>query len=114
VTINYVLKYCIPLPYYNVFLLHYASTALESQHDFFYTDIYLFQFIIIINPILYCFCLSKYEYTGFAFMGITFFKMMASVVFIPLIQARVETNLDIAAFFIHYFLFFCFETVFND
>jgi hypothetical protein len=113
------LKYCIPFTILLYFAQQYATTALGSQHDFFYTtwSIYLFQFVSsLLLYIILLFVHSKFpEYTGFAFMGITFFKMMASVVFlIPLIQTKGrETNLDIAAFFIPYFLFLFFETVFS-
>ena len=52
--------------------------------------------------------------TVFAFLGTTFVKMMGAVIFlIPLIQSeRTETNLDIATFFVPYFLFLLFETIF--
>ena len=54
------------------------------------------------------------EYTGFAFMGATFMQMMAAVIFlIPLIKAKVANPVpDIAAFFIPYFLFLFFTTIF--
>lgn len=113
------LKYSIPFTVLLYFAQHYATNALRSQHDFFYEtwSIYLFQFCsAAVLYIILLFVDSKFpDYTGFAFMGITFFKMLASIVFlIPLIQSTGrETNLDIAAFFIPYFLFLFFETVFS-
>jgi len=52
--------------------------------------------------------------TGFAFMGFSLIKMMAAIVFlIPLLQSDHKSQVpDVSAFFIPYFLFLFFETLF--
>ena len=47
-------------------------------------------------------------------MGFSLFKMMAAIVFlIPLIQSDLESQIpDVSAFFIPYFLYLFFETLF--
>ena len=50
-------------------------------------------------------------YTGFTFLGASFFRMMAAVVFlIPFIKSGVaDPIVDVSAFFIPYFLFLLFS-----
>ena len=113
------LKYLIPFTSLLFALQHYAAAAIIQNHDFFYAtwSIYLFLFVsTLLIYVLLLFVNANFpDFTGFAFLGTTFVKMMAAVVFlIPLIQSEGrETNLDIAAFFIPYFLFLLFETVFS-
>ena len=112
------LKYLIPFTLLLFAGQNYGTTALNTHHEFFYAtwSIYLFLFVttFLIYLLLLFVNLNFPDFTGFAFLGTTFVKMMAAVVFlIPLIQSQgKETNLDIAAFFIPYFLFLLFETVF--
>lgn len=112
------LKYLIPFTLLLFVAQHYGTVALSVNHDFFYATwgIYLFLFVstLLIYVLLLFVDISFPDFTGFAFMGTTFVKMMGAVVFlIPLIQSeRTETNLDIAAFFVPYFLFLLFETIF--
>ena len=112
------LKYLIPFTLLLFVAQHYGTAALSVNNDFFYATwgIYLFLFVstLLIYVLLLFVDISFPDFTGFAFMGTTFVKMMAAVVFlIPLIQSeRTETNLDIAAFFVPYFLFLLFETIF--
>lgn len=112
------LKYLIPFTLLLFVAQHYGTVALSVNHDFFYATwgIYLFLFVstLLIYVLLLFVDISFPDFTGFAFLGSTFVKMMAAVVFlIPLIQSdRTETNLDIATFFVPYFLFLLFETIF--
>ena len=112
------LKYLIPFTLLLFVAPHYGTVALSVNHDFFYATwgIYLFLFVstLLIYVLLLFVDISFPDFTGFAFMGTTFVKMMGAVVFlIPLIQSdRTETNLDIATFFVPYFLFLLFETIF--
>ena len=111
------LKYLIPFTLLLFVAQHYGTVALSVNHDFFYATwgIYLFLFVstLLIYVLLLFVDISFPDFTGFAFMGTTFVKMMGAVIFlIPLIQSeRTETNLDIAAFFVPYFLFLLFETI---
>ena len=111
------LKYLIPFTLLLFVAQYYGTKALSVNHDFFYATwgIYLFMFIstLLIYLLLLFVNVSFPDFTGFTFLGTTFVKMMAAVVFlIPLIKSeRTETNLDIAAFFIPYFLFLLFETI---
>lgn len=52
--------------------------------------------------------------TGFAYVGIGFLKMLASIVFLyPLIASNSDTKMmDILSFFVPYFLFLAFELYF--
>lgn len=112
------LKYLIPFTLLLFAAQYYASAVWITHHDFFYAtwSIYLFLFVstLLIYGLLLFVNANFPDFTGFAFLGTTFVKMMAAVVFlIPLIQSEGrETNLDIATFFIPYFLFLIFETVF--
>jgi hypothetical protein len=112
------LKYLTPFTLLLFTAQYYGTAAFIEHHDFFYAtwSIYLFLFVTtLLIYVLLLFVNSNFpDFTGFAFLGTTFVKMMAAVVFlIPLIQLKGrETNLDIAAFFIPYFLFLLFETVF--
>ena len=112
------LKYLIPFTLLLFVAQHYGTVALSVNHDFFSATwgIYLFMSVstLLIYVLLLFVDISFPDFTGFAFMGTTFVKMMGAVVFlIPLIQSdRTETNLDIAAFFVPYFLFLLFETIF--
>lgn len=113
------LKYLIPFTLLLFAAQYYGTVAWSTHHDFFYAtwSIYLFLFVTtLLIYVLLLFVNANFpDFTGFAFLGTTFVKMMAAVVFlIPLIQSEGrETNLDIAAFFIPYFLFLLFETVFS-
>lgn len=113
------LKYLIPFTLLLFAAQYYATVAWSTHHDFFYAtwSIYLFLFVTtLLIYVLLLFVNANFpDFTGFAFLGTTFVKMMAAVVFlIPLIQSEGrETNLDIAAFFIPYFLFLLFETIFS-
>ena len=113
------LKYLIPFTLLLFAAQYYGTVAWSRHHVFFYAtwSIYLFLFVsTLLIYLLLLFVNSNFpDFTGFAFLGTTFVKMMAAVVFlIPLIQSEGrETNLDIAAFFIPYFLFLLFETVFS-
>ncbi|MDD3004364.1 hypothetical protein [Flavobacterium sp.] len=79
-------------------------------------SIYLFQVILTLAAHSFLLFVHKNfpEKAGFTFMGMGVIKMMACVVFlIPLIQSETLSRIpDIAAFFIPYFMFLFFETIF--
>jgi hypothetical protein len=112
------LKYLIPFTVLLFVVQYYGTQAWIGNYKLFYSTWSIYVFLFVSTLLLYIFLLfvrKNYpDFTGFTFLGSTFLKMLASVVFlIPLIQSEVvETNLDIAAFFIPYFLFLFFETFF--
>ena len=111
------LKYFIPFVAILFSLQYFITTQLAADTPFYpLWTIYLFHVmsvIIVFSALLAVDNLYK-EYTGYAFMGATLMQMLAAVVFlIPLIKAKLaEPVPDIAAFFIPYFLFLFFETIF--
>lgn len=97
---------------------YYITNEFFADTSLFYSvwSIYIFHafsVIIVFGALVAVNNIYK-EYTGFVFMGATFMQMMAAVVFlIPLIKAKVANPIpDIAAFFIPYFLFLFFTTIF--
>ncbi|SKB52195.1 hypothetical protein SAMN05660776_1608 [Salegentibacter holothuriorum] len=96
------------------FLLQHYVLELEFYYSSF--SIYLFHFLATF--LIYLSLVFVYrnftENTGFAFMGLTFFKMVMAVIFLlPLILSGVDTVfVDILAFFIPYFLYLIFETIY--
>lgn len=112
------LKYLIPFSIVLFIAQHFMVENLFSDIPFFYSTWSIYVFHIIITMISYLFLLfvnkNFSDYTGYTFMGISVIKMMASVVFlIPLIQSdTIDRIPDVATFFIPYFLFLFFETIF--
>ncbi len=102
-----------------LFGLHFLllETVL-SDLNFFYSiySIYSFNFLTSVFVFGFLFFVHKSfaEKTGFAFMAISLIKMFAAVVFlIPLIKSEsLNPVTDVSAFFIPYFLYLTFETIF--
>lgn len=112
------LKYFLPFLAILFTAQYFITNEFFADTSLFYSvwSIYIFHalsVIIVFTALLAVNTVYK-EYTGFAFMGATFMQMMAAVIFlIPLIKAKVANPVpDIAAFFIPYFLFLFFTTIF--
>ncbi len=112
------LKYFLPFLAILFTAQYFITNEFFADTSLFYSvwSIYIFHalsVIIVFTALLAVNSVYK-EYTGFAFMGATFMQMMAAVIFlIPLIKAKVANPVpDIAAFFIPYFLFLFFTTIF--
>ena len=72
----------------------------------FFTTLLIYIFLVFVN-------VKFPEKTGFAFLTNSLLKMMASVVFLlPIILSKNRLVNDVLAFFISYFLFLIFETIF--
>ena len=72
----------------------------------FFTTLLIYIFLVFVN-------VKFPEKTGFAFLTSSLLKMMASVVFLlPIILSKNRLVNDVLAFFISYFLFLIFETIF--
>lgn len=112
------LKYFAPFSLVLLLAQYGVVTTLFKEIPFFYStmSVYVFHMIItILSCLLLLFVNKKFPvYTGYAFMGISVVKMMASLVFlIPLIQSDLNDRIpDVAAFFVPYFLFLFFEAFF--
>lgn len=112
------LKYLIPFAIVLFLVQHFTVANLFKDIPFFYSTWSIYVFHIIITVLSYLSLLFVHknfpDKTGFTFMGIGLIKMMAGVVFlIPMIQSdTIDRIPDVAAFFIPYFLFLFFETIF--
>jgi hypothetical protein len=113
------LKYFVPFSIVLLVAQYFVMEALSDKLNFFYSvwSIYIFNIIAtVVVYLLLIFVNNKAaNYTGFAFLGASFFRMMFAIIFlIPLIKAGVKNPIiDLGAFFIPYFLFLLFETYFT-
>lgn len=112
------LKYFIPFSVILFIAQFFITQKLFPDTVFFYQTWSIYTFHIIATFLIYLFLLfvnkNFSDKTGFVFLAGSILKMMAAVVFlVPLIQADVNHPItDVAAFFIPYFLFLFFETIF--
>lgn len=112
------LKYFAPFSLVLFLIQFFIMQSLSEKIVFFYPawSIYLFNVITTFLIYLLLTYINKNfsTYTGFTFLGLSFFKMMLAVVFlIPFIKSHIADPLiDVASFFIPYFLFLVFETYF--
>ncbi|WP_081208097.1 hypothetical protein [Salegentibacter sediminis] len=101
-----------------LFVTQYLLLNFIFESELFYPvwAVYLFHFFatFIIYSILIWVHHNFQDKTGFAFMGLSLLKMLAAIVFLlPLILSEVSSVfLNILAFFIPYFLFLIFETLY--
>ena len=115
--INFV-KYLIPFSIALILAQYLIVSNVFSNTSFFYSTWSIYAFHIIVTLFSYSFLLfvnhNFPENTGFAFMGISLIKMLAAVVFlIPLLRSEMVSKIgDVAIFFIPYFLYLFFETLF--
>ncbi|SEN67740.1 hypothetical protein SAMN05444671_2078 [Flavobacterium sp. CF108] len=113
------LKYFIPFSIVLFLTQFFVMQSLSERIAFFYSawSIYLFNIVTTILIYLVLTYINKNfsTYTGFTFLGLSFFKMMAAIVFlIPFIKSDVsDPIIDVSSFFIPYFLFLLFETYFT-
>ena len=112
------LKLIIPFTIVLFFVQYYIIGSFFQNTIFFYSTWSIYLFHLVITLVSYGFLLfvnkTFADKTGFAFMGFSLFKMMAAIVFlIPLIQSDLKSQIpDVSAFFIPYFLYLFFETLF--
>lgn len=112
------LKLIIPFSIVLFFIQKYTIDSFFQNITFFYSTWSIYLFHLLITLVSYGFLLfvnrTFADKTGFASMGFSLFKMMAAIVFlIPLIQSDLESQIpDVSAFFIPYFLYLFFETLF--
>lgn len=110
--------YIIPFSFVLFLSQFYIVSTFFVTTSFFYStwSIYLFHLLITLFSYLFLVFVNNTfpDKTGFSFMGVSLLKMMAAVLFlIPLLQSEVKNQIpDVAAFFIPYFLYLFFETIF--
>lgn len=113
------LKYFVPFSIVLFLIQFFLMQSLSEKITFFYSawSIYLFNIVTTVLIYLVLTFINKNfsTYTSFSFLGLSFFKMMAAIVFlIPFIKSDVSNPIiDVTAFFIPYFLFLLFETYFT-
>ena len=111
------LKFFIP---FSLILLALQFVLVEYvlQLELYYATITIYTFHILATLAIYVFLVfvnkSYSDKTGFAFMACSLLKMLAAVLFLlPMMLAEVEHPFqDLMAFFIPYFLYLIFETIF--
>lgn len=99
-----------------LFILHFMVNQNFIQADLYYSlpVIYLFHFLATL--MVYIFLVVVYknykDFTGYAFMGGSLFKMLAAVVFLlpMMLNNSDDAFVNLLSFFIPYFLFLFFET----
>ena len=101
-----------------LFLSHDYIADKFFEGEFFYKiwHIYTFLAVATLGVFLIMHFIHKNfpDHTGFAFMGLSIFKIAASVIFfIPLMKAQVPNPVgDVLNFFIPYFVYLLLEVVF--
>lgn len=98
--------------------LQYLLTTYVLDFEMFYHLWGIYLFFILSTGLIYAVLLyiqQNYpEKTGFAFMGFSLLKMLAALIFLfPLILSGIPSAFpNIMSFFIPYFLFLIFETIY--
>ncbi|MCG9971387.1 hypothetical protein [Christiangramia crocea] len=88
------------------------------ETDLYYNTISIYGFHVIATFLIYVFLIYVHntfrDKTGFAFMGCSLFKMLAAVLFLlPMMLSDTQNPFqDMIAFFVPYFLFLIFETIY--
>lgn len=101
-----------------LFFIQYSVMNFALDLDFYYTSFSIYAFHILATLLIYAVLLYIHQNfsdkTGFSFMGLSLFKMVAAVLFLLPMLLSDTTNAfaDVVAFFAPYFLFLIFETVF--
>lgn len=101
-----------------LFIIQYTVVNYMTDLELYYNthSIYLFHFLATF--LVYAFVVfvhkSFADKSGFAFMGASFFKMLAAILFLlPMLLSDSSSKFaDVVAFFIPYFMFLIFETFF--
>ncbi|MCM8569614.1 hypothetical protein NE848_09495 [Gramella jeungdoensis] len=111
------LRYFIPFSLL-LFGIQFALINYFLEADLYYSTVSIYSFHVIATLLIYLFLIYVHntfrDKTGFAFMGCSLFKMLAAVLFLlPMMLSDTPHPFDdIIAFFIPYFLFLIFETIY--
>ena len=111
------LKLFIPFSIF-LFLIQFALVNYIFKIELYYSILAIYGFHFIATFLIFLFLVFVHktfsDKTGFAFMACSLLKMLAAVLFLLPIMLNDTSNpfQDIVAFFIPYFLFLIFETVY--
>ena len=101
-----------------LFGLQFALVNYLLETNLYYSTMSIYAFHVIATLLIYLFLIYVHntfrDKTGFAFMGCSLLKMMAAVLFLlPMMLSDVANPFqDMIAFFVPYFLFLIFETIY--
>lgn len=101
-----------------IWLIQFLLQRYVLGMDFYYSSLSIYLFHFLATFVIYLSLVFVYknfpDKTGFAFMGLSLFKMLAAVIFLlPLVLSGVNAVFaNILAFFIPYFLYLVFETLY--
>ena len=101
-----------------LFAIQYILVNKVLELDLYYSTIAIYSFHVIATFLIYLFLVFVYrsfsDKTGFAFMACSLLKMLAAVLFLlPMMLSDVEQPFRVLmAFFIPYFLYLIFETIY--
>lgn len=110
------LKGLVPLTLILFLVQYFFVEHLKENFIFFYStiSIYLFHFFVSIGIFIFLILVRRNaeNYTGYAFLGLSFLKMMICVLFlVPLIKMEgVDKIPDVIAFFVPFFFILFWET----
>lgn len=111
------LRFFIPFSLF-LFGLQFVLVNYFLETDLYYSTVSIYAFHVIATLLIYLFLIYVHntfrDKTGFAFMGSSLLKMLAAVLFLlPMMLSDVANPFqDMIAFFVPYFLFLIFETVY--
>ena len=111
------LKIFIPFSIF-LFLIQFGLINYLFKIDLYYATISIYSFHVIATFLIFLFLVfvdkTFSDKTGFAFMACSLLKMLAAVLFLLPVMLNDTPNpfQDIIAFFIPYFLFLIFETIY--
>lgn len=101
-----------------LFIVQYVLVTYLFEIDLYYSTIAVYAFHVIATFLIYLFLVfvnkSFSDKTGFAFMACGLLKMLAAVLFLLPVMLNDVPNpfQDLITFFIPYFLFLIFETIY--
>ncbi|PRX48129.1 hypothetical protein [Salegentibacter salegens] len=101
-----------------LWLVQFLLQRYVLEVEFYYSSFSIYLFHFLATFLIYLSLVFVYknftDKTGFAFMGLSLFKMVAAVIFLlPLVLSEVNAVfVNILAFFIPYFLYLVFETLY--
>ncbi|PKD21708.1 hypothetical protein APR41_01610 [Salegentibacter salinarum] len=101
-----------------LWLIQFLLQQYVFEIEFYYSSFSIYLFHFLATFLIYLSLVVVYknftDKTGFAFIGLSLFKMVAAVIFLlPLVLSEVNAVfVNILAFFIPYFLFLVFETLY--
>lgn len=101
-----------------LFLIQFIVVNYLLEVQLYYSTVSVYSFHVCATLIIYLFLSYVHktfsDKTGFAFMGCSLLKMLAAVLFLlPMMLSEVNNPFnDMLAFFIPYFLFLIFETIY--